>query len=175
MSICRSFENKVVAFTGAHGTGKTTAVYQMAHRLKMENPGKEVGVVMETARRCPLGFLSDGRQIIDEASQRWIFAAQILAELEAAQRYDLVVSDRTVCDCIAYTILGGHHMAAMGMMGLARAHMRVYREVRLLRIADHDRLVSDGVRNTDRLMRERMEDHLMDIYRELAVPVVEEK
>jgi predicted ATPase len=162
-------QNKIIAFSGAHGTGKTTAVLELARRLKIENPKLDVGVVMETARQCPLGYLSDGRQYIDAAAQRWIFSAQIIAELEAAAKHDLVVSDRSAPDAVAYTIAGGHHELAAAMWAMAKQQMEVYRQIYFLPIGQHDWLVEDGRRNLDPTIRLRVEYHLKALYAEAGV------
>ena len=169
MRLHQQLEKKIVAFSGAHGTGKTTAVYGTAHGLKLLHKSKEVGIVAETARACPLGCLSDGRQLITAVSQRWIFAAQVVAELDAAARFDLVVSDRTVMDAIAYTVVGGFADLADGMLRIARQHAEVYREIHFMPVSDNGFLTRDGVRDVNREAQLRVEEALLEIYRALGL------
>jgi predicted ATPase len=168
MSTC----GRIYAFTGTHGTGKTTAVYELAAWLKRTRPGQEVGIVSEVARLCPYpicGRAAGAR--VDDAAQRWIFAAQVRAELDALANYHWVVSDRTVCDCIAYTRAGGLESLARAMMMMAAGHVRVYQEVYMLRCADIGPAADDGVRSTDEAFRQRVEDELITIYHQIGVAV----
>jgi len=160
------------AYTGTHGTGKTTAVYALAARLKREYPGNEVGIVCETARLCPFPVVSAGNPRPVAAAQRWIFAAQQRAELDAAARYDIVVCDRTIVDCIAYTMAGGLEHLARSMMDLAQHHVEIYDHVHLLRLDPARPAAADGFRALDERFRRLVEDCLIDIYHRLGVRLV---
>ena len=160
----------IVAYSGTHGTGKTTAVYTRAAKLKREFPQAEVGIVCETARLCPYPVVGRENPRPVTAAQRWIFAAQQQAELSAAARYDIVVCDRTVVDCIAYTMAGGLERLARSMMDLACHHVADYYEVLLCRM-DARHAADDGFRALDESFRKRVEDCLIDIYHRLGVEV----
>jgi predicted ATPase len=159
----------IVAYTGTHGTGKTTAVYTRAAMFKREYPDSEVGIVCETARLCPYPVLGQGSEWVRDVSQRWIFAAQQQAELSAAARYDIVVCDRTVCDCIAYTLAGGLEHLARSMMDLAQHHVDSYDHVYLRRMLPETPAADDGFRSRDETMRARVEECLIEIYHRLGV------
>jgi len=160
----------IVAYSGTHGTGKTTAVYTRAALLKREFPQAEVGIVCETARLCPYPVVGRDNPRPVTAAQRWIFAAQQQAELSAAARYDIVVCDRTIVDCIAYTLAGGLEHLARSMMDLAQHHVDDYHEVRLCRM--EARLAADdGFRSLDESFRKRVEECLVEIYHRLGVRV----
>ncbi len=60
---------KIIAFSGTHGTGKTTSVFKLAYELKMENPTLKIGVLQETARTCPHPINKD----TTPQAQSWIF------------------------------------------------------------------------------------------------------
>ncbi len=158
----------IIAFSGTHGTGKTTAVYTRAGMLKREFPQAEVGIVCETARLCPYPVVGRDNPRPVTAAQRWIFAAQQQAELSAAARYDIVVCDRTVVDCIAYTLAGGLDLLARSMMEYAPHHVADYHEVRLCRM-DARQAADDGFRALDESFRKRVEDSLIEIYHRLGV------
>ena len=74
-------KSNIIAFSGAHGTGKTTAVYDLAAKLKKN--GVNVGIITETARECPFPVMSSGCHVPPEYSQLWIFNRQMQAEIEA--------------------------------------------------------------------------------------------
>jgi broad-specificity NMP kinase len=44
--------SKIIAVSGAHGTGKTTKMYQLAYKHKIQYPG-EIGIINEQVRLCP--------------------------------------------------------------------------------------------------------------------------
>lgn len=88
-----------VAFIGTHGVGKTTLCFGLAARLKVRDLSVEV--VHEVARRCPLPINED----TGLAAQSWILHSQVAAELVAAERYRIVVCDRSVLDNYVYLLL----------------------------------------------------------------------
>ncbi len=118
---------KIIAMSGPHGTGKSTAVFALAAERKRENGG-EVGIVQEVARRCPYPILAAG-ETPTRTAQIWIFTQQIQAELEACRHYDTVVTDRTIVDCIAYSSVAGFHDLAAGQLAFARHHVGIYSQV----------------------------------------------
>lgn len=163
---------RIVAVTGAHGTGKTTYVMELAARLKREGACGEVGIIQETARRCPYRIIGRNSNRSSEMAQCWIFSAQMQAEQEALRHYPLVLSDRSIVDSIAYSAAQGHHELAFGMVQVARRYApATYREIVFRSIADHDFLADDGVRNQDRAFRVEIERTLLDLYAELGIAV----
>jgi len=83
-----------VGFLGTHGTGKTTAVFDLAAALKKQN--KNVHTIMNIARSCPL-------EINEKAtinSQFWIFGELLRKEQES--RNEIIICDRTLLDVFAY-------------------------------------------------------------------------
>lgn len=45
-----NFKKKIIAYSGAHGTGKTTFAYYTATSLKINNPGLRVKLMPPIAR-----------------------------------------------------------------------------------------------------------------------------
>jgi len=148
---------RIIAYTGAHGTGKTTAVFARARALKMEHPGASVGILCEVAQECPWPI----NQAATPEGQRWIFSTHMSRELAALRQYDLVVVDRTALDAVAYTAVAGFTRDAEAMAALFARHQEVYREIRFLR-GDH--LHADGVRDLDRSWRAQVDECLMGLY-----------
>ncbi|MFH2098328.1 MAG: hypothetical protein ABIJ95_02375 [Pseudomonadota bacterium] len=149
---------KIVAYTGAHGTGKTTAAHERMVRLKRENPGLSIGFLAETAAECPFPI----NQEASHAAQMWIFSTQVSRELTMARIFDLVVSDRTALDAAAYTLVRGWEETAGAMADLVRAHAGIYREIHFLR-GEH--LHADGLRDTDRAWRAQVDTALYGLFR----------
>ncbi len=88
-----------IAFIGSHGVGKTTLCYGLAARLKRSDIALEI--VHEVARRAPLPI----NEATTVPAQRWILLAQIADELVAAERYPVVLCDRSVLDNYVYLLL----------------------------------------------------------------------
>lgn len=157
---------RVIAYTGTHGTGKTTSVFERAAALKKEYPGKTVGILNEVAARSPYPI----NLLTTEKSQLWIFTHQIEEELILLDRYDLVVSDRTALDAVAYTHAVGYHAMAEDMLRLFSHHMGVYREINFKRYATNNFCRNDGVRDThDKDFRAIVETLLHWMYRRLNI------
>lgn len=96
---------------------------------------------------------------------------QIRAEIEAVQRYDTVVSDRTIVDAIAYTFVAGLHDLATSQLALARHHVDLYKRVIFRGIADNPYCKDDGFRHQDLVLRREVERRMLELYAELGVRV----
>lgn len=165
-------EPKIIAFSGSHGTGKTTAVYALAAELKRQVKG-EVGIILETARQCPYPFVNAVNDVPSKDAQLWMFSKQMQSEMDASRRYDVVVADRTILDFIAYTSVAGMRDVAYGMRELAKHYAPgMYREVHFRSIVDHDYLVDDGIRSINQDIRRGVEMALLDLYHELKIKVI---
>ena len=152
---------KIIAFTGAHGTGKSTAAYRLAENYKIEHPEKSVHVLCDQEALCPFPI---NKQTSPEA-QMWVFTNQIRQELWLASKFDIIISDRTVVDAIAYTDVAGFDSLAQGMSELALGYISNYTSIKFRTIIENDFCCQDGIRETkDSLFREEIEDRLFDLY-----------
>jgi DNA polymerase III delta prime subunit len=149
------------AFTGPQGTGKTVAAYDYAAILSKENPGKTVKVVSDVERCCPYPI---NREATREA-QEWIFYHQIAAELNAMAHYDLVVTDRTIMDVIAYSMAAGFRLQADGLLAVWRKHSHWYKKIVFRHARTNCFNVEDGCRDTDPVFRARIEATLYELYK----------
>jgi hypothetical protein len=107
-----------IAFSGAHGTGKTTAARSLVKLLRKEGYGGTL--VAATARYCPFPI---NREATPEA-QKWIWDRQVEAEAEAMshgerQGLEFVVCDRTIMDSLCYTFW--HREKARALEGWTRS------------------------------------------------------
>lgn len=160
---------KIIAYSGVHGTGKTTAVYDTAAALKKQ--GANVGIVLETSRRCPLPVFSVACDKPSVQAQQWIFSRQIHDEIEASIIYEVVVTDRTVIDCIAYSRHFGYTEMADAMERMAN-HIR-YDEIHFKSLFTNEFLVDDGFRNTkDSCARYEIERIMFETYMRMGIPVI---
>lgn len=160
---------KIIAYSGAHGTGKTTAVYELASNLKKR--GMNVGIILETARKCPIPVFSNVCAMPSVEAQQWIFTRQIQEEIEASSYYDVVVTDRTVVDCIAYTRYFGYIEMAEAMEYMARQFR--YDEIHFKTVFINNFLVDDGFRNIDDTgARYAIEKIMADLYKRMNIPYI---
>jgi thymidylate kinase len=161
----------IISFTGAHSTGKTTAVYSEAWRHKIKYPELSVGIVADITRKCPFETLS--KEFTPGVnSQLWIFSAQLNAELEQFSKFDTVISDRTVYDSIAYTKLFNMEALVGPMLSIAKTHSTVYEKIYFRLTQNNDFITKAEDRNTDKSIREKYESVLIDLYRTQEVPVI---
>ena len=157
----KNHPGRIIAVSGTHGTGKTTAAYTRAADLKKQYPQKTIGFICETATLCPYPI---NREACPTA-QAWIFHAQIKAELDALYWYDMVVSDRTCIDAIAYTWCLGFHELALAMIRMAGVHVQNYKEIHFHLAKDHPCCFDDGVRDqSDDQWRSQVESEMLSIY-----------
>ena len=148
-----------IGISGTHGTGKTTFMYKLAHDMKIRHGGKRIKLLSEVARSCPFGIFGKQGTTSSIDAQLWIFASQMQAEL-TAKPTDVIISDRTIYDTIAYTMEVDEDLAAE-MLGLAQ--YLVYDLVYFVRPSDESWCVDDGDRSLDFKLRDRIDDNLQKL------------
>lgn len=160
---------KIIAFSGTHGTGKTTSVHTFARQYKMDNPNVNVGVLFENVIFSP--YPINGKTTPE--SQLWIFTNHIQAELQYSSKYDIVISDRSSVDAIAYSRVAGFNVLADSMFELVKNHVQIYQTVYLKKMAGNNFLFDDSFRETGfEKARLDVEKCLEMYYDELGVEVV---
>ncbi len=154
----------IIAYSGTHGTGKTTAVYDRIASLKKEKPELIIGPHAENLVFCP--YPINGKST--EERQMWVFTNHIQAELNLMTHYDIVVSDRSAVDAIAYTSAHGFKDLAERMLGLVQHHMAHYSEIVFMMSEGNDHLHDDGLRELDMPFRKEVQVHMLWIYTQLG-------
>lgn len=125
-----------IALIGTHGVGKTTLCFEVAAALKKRDLSVEM--VKEVARSCPLPI----NQETTLPAQSWILHTQIAREIEASERYEIVVCDRSVLDNYAYLV---HRMGVVDYLDeLVRGWLPTYDH--LFKVPVIGRLTYDGTR-----------------------------
>ena len=155
--------NKIIAFSGTHGTGKSTCAYSLAANYKLS--GKSVVVLDELARECPLKINKEA----DDLTQYWILSSQIKKEIKLMGRYDYVICDRAIVDTIAYGItLGVLHS------GLVYSYLpyilKYYKDIYLLDPYIFNYQKDDGIRDMDKEFRLQVHHNLMVLYDTYSIP-----
>jgi thymidylate kinase len=155
-----------IAYTGSQGTGKTTAVYDLAHTLKLKNPTKKVGIFYDATRRAP-AF----NKTATVNSQLWLFCYRIQEEIKMCKEYDILICDRTVFDSIAYCYYFNFTKLADESLHFAKElFLKTYDEIIFRTIKHNNYLANDGIRDTKDLdYRQKIEDILLDMYKKLNI------
>ncbi len=87
-----------ICLVGTHGIGKTSLAHSLVGELKSR--GVNVGMLKEFVRECPLPTGTEENNSIE--AQIWILLRQVIEEIEAEKKFDVVVCDRSVIDIYAY-------------------------------------------------------------------------
>ena len=155
-----------LALIGTHGVGKTTLAFDVCALLK--KAGHNVELVTEVARRCPLPV----NEATTLQAQLWILHAQIAAELEAGQRADCVICDRSVLDNYCYLINRIGHQPGLEiwltdwlesyalLIGVPLVSDPIYSE------GFRQPALDDGFRATDRAFQQRIDALLKEVLAE---------
>jgi nicotinamide riboside kinase len=125
-----------IAIMGTHGTGKTTLSYKLAAHYKER--GKNVKIVQEVARSCPFP-INEG---MTKDAAYWIYHEHSKKELEAKEKHDVVISDRSFLDYFLYA-----KYFKLEIDAYPDHQLRQYDHIYFVR--PDIPLVSDGVRSSD--------------------------
>jgi len=156
--------SELIAFSGSHGTGKTTAAYNLALSYKYNYPDKSVHALVDQEAFCPYPINKEATL----ESQLWIFTNKINQELSLLRRFDIVVTDRTIVDVIAYTSYLGFDSMAMTMFEVAKNYILKYHQIAFKGINNNAFCYSDGIRDAhDVAFRQEVEDIMVGYYTEL--------
>lgn len=151
-----------IAFSGTHGTGKTTAAFELALEYK-KNSNSDVYLIQEVARRCPFPINTQA----NEDSHTWILTEQIKQELEAVKKHNVVICDRTIMDTLAYTKYLGMIDLFDSLLPIAMKHLRSYDKIIFRRSCEFDYVIDDGVRDVSNIdFRMGVENTLIELYKQ---------
>jgi len=160
-----------IAFTGSHGTGKTTSMFNQAHISKIENPNLTVGVFYDNASLAPNGLFN--KKSTNE-SQLWIFTNQMRNEIELSYIYDIIICDRTILDSVAYTGYMGYQRLYDKMFNLAIEHLSSYDMIYFKQIKHNEYWTKCKYRDIhDAEYRQRVEDILLNLYERAKISTLD--
>ncbi|MFZ5720929.1 MAG: ATP-binding protein [Pseudomonadota bacterium] len=164
-----------LALTGPHGTGKTTLIKALS--AKLEKYGR-----VSTCREAPrliIDRVGDSeffrRESNTTARQALIFLEHIMEERRASLDADIVLSDRTLVDHLAYTTV-------LFPKEVDTPEVRIYREIAYESLSTYEAIFQlpiefapedDGVREADINFQRAIDETLTDLYREAGVtPII---
>ena len=149
-----------IAYSGTHGTGKTTKAFMKALEYK-KTTSFNLYVLQEVARRSPFNI----NKSASKSAQLWIFAEQLRQELELSLRYDLIICDRTVLDTLAYCKYLGYDDMVDQLKEVAFEHLTTYDKI-IYSPIDDNYFIEDGVRDMDKTFRNSVDTYLLELYKE---------
>jgi nicotinamide riboside kinase len=150
-----------IAFIGSHGVGKTTLCFELAALLKKRD--KVVEMVREVARFCPLPINRE----TTVAAQSWILHTEIAEELEAENKAEIVICDRSVLDNYCYLLQTGKHPM---LEPLVQWWTTTYRL--LIKVPIVGSLQFDGLRDVDSAFQKAVDDTIDRVLEEWKIPVI---
>lgn len=137
---------KKIAIIGTHGVGKSTAAYQLASELRIQN--HNVIVIPEIARECPFP-INNGHTL---NTSLWMTHEQALRELEAEKNgFTHIITDRSVLDTFFYASHFNVQLNSCAEMlrdWAVEYFWTQYDRILFLR-CDQTDIVDDGLRMTD--------------------------
>ncbi len=151
-----------IALIGAQGSGKTTKCYELAAELKKK--GKDVYVLSEVARSCPLPLNEDAT----EESQFWIFGKQMTRE--QSSRAEILMSDRTLLDPFIYGYRK-YPETFKTLIPFLKMYMKRYALVVYLPPND-EYLVADGTRSINKEFRDEIDKLILHFIKELEIKTI---
>ena len=157
-----------IAIMGTHGTGKTTLAFKLALECKKRNPSFNVKIMDEVARKCPYPI----NEATTPIAQQWIWAAQMVAELEGMKN-DILICDRTILDSLAYSKHAGFDHIPHDFMHISVRWMQTYHKIYWLRPDDNFKCSDDNVRSVDVEFRDKIDQILAGWIARFSINVIE--
>ena len=158
-----------IAISGSHSTGKTFLLYELAKKYKLKYPNKEISIVSEVSRKCPYPI----NENTPLESQYWMFSTQIKMEMDATKETDIVICDRSIADHLAYAKLVSNGLYE-SMIPFVKEYIKTYDKIFFKTIKNNDYLIDDGVRSTDPIFRQVVEDNLKHLYNNILINDINE-
>lgn len=89
-----------IAYTGTHGTGKSTSAFRLSYEYKLLFPNSKILTFTDLQSENPFKINTES----DENSQLWIFSKMIQKETTLSNVSDVLITDRSIVDVCAYTL-----------------------------------------------------------------------
>ena len=150
-----------ISFIGPQGSGKTTLMYKLAHKLKINNIN--VSILSEVARSCPFEI---NENVSDEA-QFWILSNQL--SQEQSIKGGILLTDRSLMDPLAYGIRRNPKLFRT-LIPFVKEYMKTYDAVIYLPPNDNY-LIDDGIRSVNKEFRDEIDSIMRILIEEMQVPL----
>jgi len=157
-----------IGIMGTHGVGKTGFALRMAADIKRDHPGEQVGLVTETARRCPFPVNQD----TSVEAQLWIYHVQFAREVELTAQNEILICDRTILDPVVYAEVAGFKQLRAEMLPGAISWMGTYDEIYWIR-PGAEPIAPDRFRDTDPEYQQKVDAVFARWVKEFKIPVAQ--
>lgn len=161
---------QLISFSGAHGTGKSSAVMQCGATLKKHLYDKSITIIEENAREIAryFGGLKNSLEF-----NRLCMIDHLHKEFRSLELHDITITDRTVLDTLVYAMTYQVPIPAE-YYSLAMNHMKNYSSVVFVRPdSPATSITNDGFRDTDLTMRNEIDKMFEKMLSLTGVPIVE--
>lgn len=153
-----------IALIGTHGTGKTTLAHEIVSNMKKSS--LDADFLGEIVRKCPFPI----NEKATKKSQIWIILKQILEEMEAEEKTDILVCDRSVLDGYIYYIdkFGRNKV----LESLVLQHLKTYDFLVKVPIREGF-LKPDKIRSIDKNFQKRIDTQLDKFLKSLKIQYID--
>lgn len=149
-----------IGIMGAHGTGKSRLMLNLAQYFKNEFPDQEIGVLSGVSRKSPF---RPSNSTTNLANQQYIFSEQIRQELLYSKTNDIVICDRTIFDNLAYSWYAGFDEWLHAALPLATEWGKTYDRFYFVRPDNKYAIADDGRRITDKQCQNQIDAFLAEL------------
>jgi len=150
-----------IALIGPHGTGKTTIAHEIVVALKKENIN--VDFLGEIARECPFPINKE----VTKKAQEWIIYFQCLREIEAEEKTEILICDRSLFD--GYVYYSYFFEDNRVLEELIKEKIKEYSLLIKIPLRE-GYLINDGIRDTDKKFQSDIEERFNTLLKKLNVP-----
>jgi len=157
----------IKSFSGAHGTGKTFSMSRLFMQEKLQNPTKMITELHENLVFCPHPINLEATR----EGQAWVFTDQATKEIELLAKFDIVINDRSIVDCLGYSAYHGFNDLVDSLIGFAKLRLAFYRKIIFIPInSSENRLYADGLRDaSNKGFQLGVQEHLLNVYRSIGL------
>ena len=159
-----------IGISGTHGSGKSTILYKIASKCKKN--GINISIIEERARLCPFPINKDATL----ESQLWMVTDQIKCELKRKNKFDVILSDRTLVDVFAYGLDVLSHKSPEDAFvfkklweGCRHIISNTYDLIIIPNHINFNFLIDDGIRDTDEEFRDDIFTTIVELYKDVNV------
>lgn len=155
----------IIAQSGTHGTRKSSNAAEEFEKFKKSGSHLSSRILTDVEYDAPYPINKE----MTREGQMWMFGSRISLDLAMLAKADVLFTDRTIVDVIAYTHVIGFHDLAQDMLCYAEQHIHLYKTIYFRKIETNDFCCKDGIRETsDVAFRQAVQETLEFLYDVLA-------
>jgi len=158
-------KSNIIGITGTHGVGKSYFAFEEALRQKDLNPIAKITLIEEQ------GILDNPFPINKRAqneSQMWVMCAEMMQHFlnYANKKIDLIITDRTIFDCIPYSMVNGLPFAK-ALYDITKHFGYMYKKIYILDPRKRKYVFDNGIRSVDKNYRSEVHEKFIELFKRL--------